>query len=49
MRAAPGTRSDEHIHMIDPYGNLMMRFPKDPDPSKMKKDLAKLLRASQVR
>jgi hypothetical protein len=25
-------------------GNLMMRFPRDPDPSKMIKDLQRLLR-----
>jgi hypothetical protein len=29
-------------------GNLMMRFPAQPDPSRMKKDLIKLLRASRI-
>ena len=38
----------EHIYLIDPLGNLMMRFPKDPDPSKVKKDLVKLLKASAI-
>jgi hypothetical protein len=38
----------EHIYLIDPLGNLMMRFPKDPDPSKVKKDLGKLLKASAI-
>jgi hypothetical protein len=38
----------EHIYLIDPLGNLMMRFPKDPDPSKVKKDLIKLLKASAI-
>ena len=38
----------ERILIIDPLGHLMMRFPPDADPSKMKKDLAKLLRASRV-
>jgi hypothetical protein len=34
--------------MIDPLGNLMMRFPKDPDPRKVNKDIAKLLKASAI-
>ena len=37
-----------HIWLVDPLGNLMMRFPMDPDPAKMKKDLLKLLKASRV-
>lgn len=43
-----GTTADDHIYMIDPLGNLMMRFPKDADPNKIKKDLSKLLRASSI-
>ena len=38
----------DHIYMIDPLGNLMMRFPKDADPNKIKKDLSKLLKASSI-
>jgi hypothetical protein len=37
----------EHIYLIDPLGNLMMRFPPDPDPSKMVKDLQRLLKYSK--
>jgi len=48
LPAATGTRVSDHIYMIDPLGNLMMRFPADADPNRMKKDLAKLLRASRV-
>jgi hypothetical protein len=44
-----GTQMSDHIFIIDIFGNLMMRFPKDADPSKMKKDLARLLKASGVR
>ncbi|MES2048161.1 MAG: cytochrome C oxidase subunit I [Pseudomonadota bacterium] len=44
----PGTQLHDHIFMIDPLGNLMMRFPKNADPQKMKKDIAKLLRASAI-
>ena len=43
-----GTSAEDHIYLIDPLGNLMMRFPKDPDPNKMKKDISKLLRASSI-
>ena len=48
LPVAPGGRASDHIYLIDPLGNLMMRFPKDADPNRMKKDLAKLLRASRV-
>jgi hypothetical protein len=44
----PGTNVADHIYMIDPLGNLMMRFPKHPNPGKMKKDIGILLRASSI-
>ena len=43
-----GTLVSDHIYLIDPLGNLMMRYPKDADPNKIKKDLAKLLKASAI-
>jgi hypothetical protein len=43
-----GTTAADHIYMIDPLGNLMMRFPKDADPNKIKKDLSRLLKASRI-
>ena len=42
----PGTPSD-HIYVVDPLGNLMMRFPRDPDPSRIIKDLQRLLKLSR--
>ena len=48
LPAEQGTLPQDHIYMIDPLGNLMMRFPKDADPNKIKKDLAKLLKASRI-
>ena len=39
----PGSAVD-HIYVIDPLGNLMMRYPRDPDPSKMIKDLQRLVK-----
>jgi len=46
--AVEGGRIEDHVFIIDPLGNLMMRFPAHADPSRMKKDLNKLLRASRV-
>ena len=43
----PGNPVD-HIYLVDPLGNLMMRFPRDPDPSRMLKDLQRLLKYSRV-
>ena len=48
LPAESGTAASDHIYLIDPLGNLMMRFPKDPDPRKVYKDLAKLLKASAI-
>ena len=42
----PG-RTQDHIYVVDPLGNLMMRFPRDPDPSRMIKDLQRLLKLSR--
>jgi cytochrome oxidase Cu insertion factor (SCO1/SenC/PrrC family) len=42
------TRATDHIYLVDPSGNLMMRFPKEPDPSKIKGDLTKLLKWSSI-
>lgn len=38
----------DHIYLIDPHGNLMLRFPKNADPRRMYKDLSRLLRASRI-
>lgn len=38
----PGARLADHIWVIDPVGNLMMRFPKDPDARRLRRDVAKL-------
>jgi cytochrome oxidase Cu insertion factor (SCO1/SenC/PrrC family) len=43
---ATGSVAD-HIYVIDPLGNLMMRYPRDPDPRRMLKDLSRLLRHSK--
>jgi hypothetical protein len=43
-----GDIADGHIFLIDPLGNLMMRFPRDADPARVKKDMSKLLMASAI-
>ena len=43
-----GTWLANQVHLVDPLGNLMMRFPLKADPQGMKKDLMKLLKASRI-
>ena len=44
-----GKRLEDHLYLVDPIGNWMMRFPADMDAAaaaKAKRDLDRLLRAS---
>jgi hypothetical protein len=43
-----GKSAADYTYLIDPLGNLMMRFPADPDRRKMYKDINKLLKASAI-
>lgn len=43
-----GARIEDHVYLIDPLGNLMLRWPRDADPQRMKRDLSKLLKASRI-
>jgi hypothetical protein len=43
-----GGKASDHYYMIDPQGHLMMRFPKDPDPKKVTKDIKVLLKANKM-
>jgi cytochrome oxidase Cu insertion factor (SCO1/SenC/PrrC family) len=46
---APGARGDRgHVYLVDPNGNVMMRWRVADDPEGMIKDLGRLLRASQI-
>ncbi|MCW5601020.1 hypothetical protein [Nitrosomonas sp.] len=36
----------DHIYVVDPMGNLMMRYPRDPEPKKISDDLKLLLKLS---
>lgn len=41
-----GRRIHEHLYVVDPMGEWMMRFPVVVDPGKARRDLERLLRAS---
>jgi len=43
---AAGAQLKDHIWLIDPRGNLMLRWPKDPEINGVKRDIAKLLKVS---
>ncbi|HWH38644.1 MAG TPA: hypothetical protein VNU21_02340 [Usitatibacter sp.] len=51
---APGTspsaalRDPAHLYLVDPNGNVMMRWPARPDMRRMLNDLQRLLKASQI-
>ena len=47
---ADGTALDglARVYVVDPNGNLVMSYPSGADPSGMRKDLARLLRLSQI-
>ncbi len=42
-----GSRVD-HIYLVDPLGNVILRYPRDADPSRIKKDLERLLKVSRI-
>jgi cytochrome oxidase Cu insertion factor (SCO1/SenC/PrrC family) len=46
LAPAGGQRLEDHLYLVDPMGQWMMRTPVDPDPAKLKRDLERLLRAS---
>jgi hypothetical protein len=46
LRPAPGQQLEDHLYIVDPMGEWMMRPPASPDPSKLKRDLERLLRAA---
>jgi hypothetical protein len=52
-RVAPGALAawpagDDRIYLVDPLGNLVLAYPRDPDIKAMAKDLTRLLKASRI-
>jgi len=48
FKSAEGTVQPDHIYLIDPLGNLVLRFPKGAEPARMKRDLDRLLKYSRI-
>ena len=46
LEPAKGHSLHQHMMIVDPLGEWMMRVPADPDPARLKRDIEKLLRAS---
>jgi len=46
LQPAAGQKIEDHLYVVDPLGNWMMRFPANIDPKQAKRDLDRLLRAS---
>lgn len=38
----------DHIYVVDPLGNVILRYPRDADASRMKKDITRLLKVSRI-
>ena len=38
----------DHIYLVDPLGNLVLRYPRDADPSRIRKDIERLLKISRI-
>jgi len=43
-----GSASGAQLWIVDPHGNLVLRYPRDADPSRIKRDLDRLLRVSRI-
>jgi hypothetical protein len=47
-RLAPAGSARDYLYIVDPLGNVMMRYGRDADPSRIKKDVTRLLKVSHV-
>jgi hypothetical protein len=45
---SPGASLRDHIWVVDPLGNQMLRWPRNPDPKGTKNDIARLLKAASL-
>jgi hypothetical protein len=46
LAPAAGQKLSDHLYLVDPHGQWMMRFPAQADPYKVKADIDRLLRAA---
>jgi hypothetical protein len=46
LEPGSGQVLEDHLYLVDPMGEWMMRWPADAEPARIKRDLDRLLRAS---
>jgi hypothetical protein len=46
LQPEAGHALEDHLYLVDPMGEWMMRMPAQPEPARVKRDLERLLRAS---
>ena len=46
LAPAEGRALEDHLYLVDPMGEWMMRMPPDADPGRVKRDIERVLRAS---
>jgi len=46
LQPEAGHALEDHLYLVDPMGEWMMRMPAKPEPARVKRDLERLLRAS---
>ena len=46
LAPAPGQQLEDHLYLVDPHGEWMMRIPPQAEPGRVKRDLDRVLRAS---
>jgi hypothetical protein len=46
LKPASGRALEDHLYLVDPMGEWMMRMPAAPAPAKFKRDLERLMRAA---
>lgn len=47
LQPQAGHALGQHLYLVDPRGDWMMRFPAQADPAKIKKDLTRLMKANE--
>ncbi len=46
LAPAEGQALEDHLYLVDPMGEWMMRMPPQPEPARVKRDLERVLRAA---
>lgn len=46
LEPEPGRKVEDHLYLVDPRGQWVVRMPPDPDPGRVRRDIDRLLRAS---